>query len=130
MKIYIAGPVTGYPDGNKAAFAAAAAMLREVTAWEVVSPLEMDSPEEFAATMADHYGSVYWHRMVEDFKTVIAVDGLFLLPGWERSKGARIEVFTALSLDKLFWEPGTYRENPVLDMAVGAVRERLASNMP
>ena len=131
VKAYIAGPVTGLPDGNKHMFAAAAKWLRENTPWDVVSPLEMDSPEEFAATMTDHYGSVYWQRMVHDFKTVIEVDALVLLPEWQRSKGAKIEVFAALSLGKRFYgwdfDPG--------GVAFGAIhpsiiRDVLRENLP
>lgn len=123
MKVYVAGPITGIPDGNRPQFEAAVFWLRANTHWEIISPLEMDTPEEFVATMTDHYGSVYWQRMVEDFKMVVSVDGLVLLAGWEKSKGVRIEVLTALSTNKklFLWYP-----DELIPASVDAIRETLA----
>jgi hypothetical protein len=130
-RVYVAGPITGLPNGNKEEFEAAVKWLRERTSFEVISPLEMDSSEEFAATMANHYGEVYWHRMVEDFKTVISVDALVLLNGWARSKGARIEVFVALSLGKRFYEWSSAQGGGYLtSLHPSVVREAIQENMP
>lgn len=127
-KFYLAGPVTGLPEGNKPAFETATRTLRSA-GLIVISPLEMDTPEEFAATMSDQYGGVYWQRMVHDFKTVIEVDGIVLLDGWEKSKGARIEAFTALSLTKEFWRFYGDTET-VHPMRSDEVRRLIQENMP
>ena len=102
IKVYVAGPITGYPDGNAPAFAAAAAWARE-QGYETISPIEMDTPEELAETLADHYGKIYWERLAEDLKVVAVVDALILLPKWSDSKGARIEAFIAVQAGKEFY---------------------------
>lgn len=102
MRVYICGPITGYPDGNQALFATATAAAR-AKGWEVVSPIEMDTPEELAETLVDHYGPVYWERLLEDLRIIVGVDALLLLEGWGDSKGAWIEVEWATAQNKQFY---------------------------
>ncbi|MDR5825850.1 DUF4406 domain-containing protein [Caballeronia sp. LZ043] len=80
MKVYIAGPMSGYPGLNFAAFHAEAARLRAL-GFEVVSPAEVDvgpNPTWLTAMRAD-------------IKVLVECDGIALLPGWEQSKGAQVE---------------------------------------
>ena len=88
MSVYICGPMTGLPDLNYPAFHAAAAELRAL-GWHVVNPAENAPPCE-NPTWAD------WMRI--SLEQVRAASLLALLPGWERSKGARLEVETAREL--------------------------------
>lgn len=99
-RVYVAGPMTGYPRHNFDAFEAATAVLR-AHGYEVVSPHEIDladgfdpdAPREF--TTAD-----YAHAMRRDVEAILTVDAIALLPGWADSRGARIEesVGSALAL--------------------------------
>lgn len=105
MRVYIAGPMTGIPSFNYPAFDAAAERLR-AQGYEVVSPAEMDDPEVRAAAMANPNGDLatfdadtgktWGDLLARDVKLVAdEVDGIAVLPGWERSRGARLETFVA-----------------------------------
>ena len=83
-RIYVSGPMTGLPQLNFPAFHTAAAALRKL-GHEVVNPAELN-PDPSAA----------WDQcMRADIKALCDCDGLALLPGWEDSKGAHLEVHIA-----------------------------------
>ena len=86
-KIYIAGPMTGLPQSNYPAFHAAAAMLR-TEGHHVENPAE--NPEPACGTWQGYM------RMA--LKQLADCDAIHLLPGWERSRGARIEFDLAKGL--------------------------------
>jgi hypothetical protein len=101
VKVYIAGPMTGIPQFNFPAFDAAAAALRE-RGLVVQSPAEMDDEEDRANAMASedgHYlggtsrGKTWGDFLSRDVKMLADEDvsEIYVLPGWERSKGARFE---------------------------------------
>lgn len=109
--IYIAGPMTGYPELNFPAFHAAAARLREA-GWEVHNPAEYGDQE------AD-YGEAYLNgdtsqAMVNgfDFKEaykwdvckVIDADAIYMLRGWPASAGAMGELHVAYAIQRHFPE--------------------------
>jgi hypothetical protein len=86
--LYLAGPMTGYPDWNYPAFRAAAAYLRALD-FQVINPADnfdgrTDLPWDTYLRMAV--------RQVTESDTVL------LLPGWEYSKGAKLERHVALEL--------------------------------
>lgn len=84
MKIYIAGPMSGLPDLNFPAFHAAAIQLR-ARGFEAVNPAEINP---------DH--KMPWHIcMRRDIAQLVTCDGVALLPGWRKSKGARVERWLA-----------------------------------
>lgn len=106
MKLYLAGPMTGIPQFNFPAFAEATAALRAL-GHEVISPAEQDPPEVQAAALASPDGRLDANGMIAgktwgdilalDVKTVADdVEGVVLLPGWQLSRGARLETFVAL----------------------------------
>jgi hypothetical protein len=107
MKLYLAGPMRGYPDFNFPAFHEAAARLRG-EGHEVFSPAENDIKrhgDNFAkGTNGDHeeINKVGFNLRValgEDLAWICAeAEGIALLPGWERSKGATAEHATAVAL--------------------------------
>jgi hypothetical protein len=87
-RVYISGPMTGLPDLNFPAFNAAAASLRQL-GYEVVNPAELNP---------DH--SMPWAQcMRADIKALCDCDTIALLPGWENSRGAHLEVHIAHRLD-------------------------------
>lgn len=84
-KVYIAGPMTGYQDFNRPAFYAAAEILRE-RGFTVKTP-------------ADCYNGNSWEEgMKHDIPAMLSCDRVSLLDGWEKSRGARLEVFIAREL--------------------------------
>lgn len=105
-RVYISGPMTGLPEYNAGAFRAAAASLRAM-GFEVVNPSEI---EPLA-------GRRTWeHFMRADIKALCDCDIIVLLPGWQNSKGARLEAYVAKSIglstecfDSLVDDPETIR---------------------
>lgn len=88
LRVYIAGPISGKPDGNRAEFAAAAEKIRDLGA-EPINPHRV----------ADLAGASSWRDcMIADLGEMIHADAVFLLQGWSLSKGAKIEADLALAL--------------------------------
>ena len=85
MIIYISGPISGLPDGNRPAFAEMAATLRS-KGWEVVNPHEL-----FAAEVEESWEGY----MRKDLAALLTCTHIVLLPGWEQSRGARLEQLIA-----------------------------------
>lgn len=89
-RAYIAGPMTGMPDLNFPAFNQAAATLR-ASGFEVVNPAEINP---------DH--TMEWEEcMRRDIAELVRCDSIYMLPGWERSKGATLEHHIAERLGML-----------------------------
>lgn len=87
MKVYIAGPMTGLPEYNYPAFHSAAAELRG-RGYEVESPAEHD-----------HGTDMPWDFYVRlGLVKLLDCDAVVLLPGWENSRGARLEWYVASRL--------------------------------
>lgn len=85
MKLYIAGPMTGIDDYNRAAFHAAEQQLVE-SGYDVYNP----------ATFLD---SDDWKVCVRvGIRELTYCDGVALLPGWEDSRGVEIELQVAHAL--------------------------------
>lgn len=79
--VYISGPMTGLPGLNFQAFNAAADSLR-ARGRQVVNPAEIN-PD---STMS-------WQQcMRADIKALCGCATVALLPGWERSQGAHLEL--------------------------------------
>lgn len=105
MRVYIAGPMTGLPKFNYPAFRAAANRLRSIGV-TVVSPVEIaekyGAPEEVSADpskLAD--------LIIEELDALGTCDAIYLLPGWQRSVGARRELYLALSRKLEIIVPGS-----------------------
>lgn len=107
-KLYVAGPMTGIPSFNFPTFDAAAAELR-AAGYDVVSPAEMDDPDTRAAAMASpdgapgtgsSNGETWGDFLARDVKLIAdgGIEGIVVLPGWERSRGARLETFVGHAL--------------------------------
>ena len=87
-RIYIAGPMTGHSDHNFPAFHAAAERLRNAS-WDVVNPAE-----NFAGR-TDLPRETYLRA---DVGLLVQCDAITLLPGWEESRGAKLEYLLAREL--------------------------------
>lgn len=102
MKWYLAGPMSGIPQFNFPAFFEAGKVLREA-GHDIVSPAELDDREHAGEALASPHGdvgdsSVTWGQCLGRDVQIIAdtVDGVVLLPGWENSRGARLEAFVGV----------------------------------
>ena len=81
LTIYISGPISGLPDGNRPAFAAVSAALRS-WGWNVVNPHDL-----FNAEVEESWEGY----MRKDLAALLACTHIVMLPGWEQSRGARLE---------------------------------------
>ena len=92
-RVYIAGPMTGRPDFNRAAFIDARGVW-VAAGWAVEDPIEMDDEfyggPENASREAD-----YMELMMRDLSRIMGCAAIAVLPGWEDSRGARLEVHFA-----------------------------------
>lgn len=98
MKIYLAGPMHGYPLYNFAAFFAAAIALR-ADGHTVENPAEydmsigldpslpLDDPNQISFDMES--------VLKQDFEKILASNAICFLPGWEKSTGALAERIVA-----------------------------------
>ncbi len=85
--IYISGPMTGYPEYNYPAFIAAEEKLRKLGYVNIINPAKIDHPD------------TDWNNCIR--RAIVALmgaDTVVLLPGWDRSKGAKIEYYLAANL--------------------------------
>lgn len=109
MRLYLAGPMTGYPQFNFPLFTETAERLR-ADGYDIVSPAEMDDEETTALAMASPDGApgsgtangeTWADFLARDVKLIAdEVDGVVVLPKWWTSKGASLEVFVALLCNK------------------------------
>lgn len=93
MRLYIAGPMTGLPEFNYPAFRRAGDHLASV-GYSVLNPVEAEAHNPTPGTPQ----AWDWY-MRHALRMVLDAQGIALLPGWEASKGARLEVSVAQALD-------------------------------
>jgi hypothetical protein len=108
--IYIAGPMAGLPNQNVAAFDAAARVIR---AAEHVAVNPADNSRALAdkagVSLAEYrarFTDTQWRQHVYklDVTKLISCDGILLLTGWHKSRGATLEALIARQLGlRFFW---------------------------
>ena len=87
MKIYISGPISGFPKGNREAFEHAAELIR-------ANGHDPVNPHEVCAHLGD---TATWEvYMRADIKALMDCDAILQLKGWRDSSGAIVEHQTAL----------------------------------
>lgn len=87
MKVYISGPMTGLPEFNYPAFRCAEHRLAS-HGYDVINPVRHGFDP--SKTWSD-----YMRLALID---VASCDGVALLAGWKRSRGAQLEAHVAMSL--------------------------------
>jgi hypothetical protein len=88
-KVYIAGPMSGYEEFNFPAFNRVEELLRESYGYKhVVNPAKLHPTTDLP-----------WVEFLKrDLRELIACDAVFLLKGWDKSRGATLEAFVAYVL--------------------------------
>ena len=96
--IYIAGPMSGYENWNFPAFFEAEKQLKEL-GYEVINPAHNDGATIEAALQSagdpSNPRNPWAYYMRRDLPHVLSADSLCVLPGWQNSKGASLEVHVA-----------------------------------
>lgn len=90
MSTYISGPMAGYPDFNRGAFHAAHAAIKEMRGMSatIYNPAAVNLGPD--ATWQDY--------MREHLPALANTGEVVTLPGWQESRGARLEVHIAHTL--------------------------------
>jgi len=99
MKVYIAGPMRGYPKFNHPAFDQAEKVLRSM-GYDPVNPARLDRDSEL--NYADHDdipNNVLRDIIQRDITALLGCEAVALLPGWNDSSGAKLEIATAQYVD-------------------------------
>jgi hypothetical protein len=84
--VYISGKMSGMPEWNFPAFMAADARLREA-GYYTVNPAELNP-----------HDTPWVDCLRKDLRYLTDVDGIAMIPGWENSRGARLELAVAIGL--------------------------------
>ena len=92
MRVYLAGPMTGLPELNHPAFHTAATLLR-ARGIDVVNPAELVAQQ----------GTAWTDCMRRDIPELCTCEAIVLLPGWQKSRGAKLERTIAAGLDMRAW---------------------------
>lgn len=101
-RLYLAGPMSGIPSLNFPLFNAEAARLRAL-GYEITNPAEINGGADelvACASMTPEQLAAHWRAcMRRDIPALLECDGVALLPGWQHSKGASLEVHVASKFD-------------------------------
>jgi hypothetical protein len=93
--LYLSGPMTGIPEYNYPYFNRVADAIRTTYNDRVFNPAE--AFEGNTDLPRDTY-------LRHDIETLLYVDAIVLLPGWETSKGALLELWIARELTLDIWK--------------------------
>jgi hypothetical protein len=108
MRVYVAGPMTGHKAYNYEAFVDAARFLISL-GHDAVIPFESNSrvwaryygrPFDPYTDECDYGDSLLPQMIHEDLGELCRADAIALLPGWEKSRGAKVELLLAINLGK------------------------------
>ncbi|QRF23619.1 DUF4406 domain-containing protein [Alicyclobacillus sp. TC] len=87
MRVYLSGPMTGHPEYNYPLFRRVASLLRE-------DGITVACPTELGLAPV-----LPWEAMMHSaLQLLLQCEAIALLPGWEHSRGARLEAAIAASL--------------------------------
>ncbi len=87
--VYLSGPMSGHEDFNYPVFNRAATRLREL-GYDVINPAE-------TAGGIVHLSRATFLRI--DMGYVMAAEAVAVLPGWEKSRGACLEMMVGDAID-------------------------------
>jgi len=108
-RLYLAGPMAGHADHNFALFNRVARLLRD-QGYQVFNPAENKD------------GGVRRSRafyMRRDLPALMESDEVVVLPGWEQSRGASLEVWMAIDLDLPVYQYSEVGETVELERVEG-----------
>lgn len=115
MRVYLAGPMTGLPLFNFPAFDEAEARLRAL-GYDVINPAQLDRDVGFDPATTVVSKEFLRDALRRDLSALCDADAIAMLPGWERSGGARVEwtLATHLGLYVVYLSPsGNICGNPL-----------------
>ena len=108
-RVYIAGPMTGYPLLNFPAFDRAAKKWRKA-GYEVINPADLDRVNGTNEYTPASERCSYREALQRDLTAICGCDSVALLPGWEKSPGVSVELTLAKVLKLKIYDSVTMRE--------------------
>jgi hypothetical protein len=101
MLVYLSGPMSGIKDYNFPEFMRITKILRDTFKWSVINPAEEDNLTQEDLDKIKDFSVDEEKRMsflIRDIILMITrgINGIVMMPGWENSKGAKIELFIAM----------------------------------
>lgn len=109
-KSYLAGPMTGYPEFNIPAFRAAKVELDKL-GFNIALPVDIDNADQKEGWQWGDY-------LAEDIRLICnECDSIVLLPEWNRSRGAKLEVAAGLMQSLKFPEFRFWYYEPAIKKA-------------
>ena len=145
MAWYVCGPMTNIARFNYPMFDIVTQHLRLDPANMVVSPTELDSKlmQDLARAsldgdltkMQNDSGETWGDVLARDVKLIEKLIGKFaLLPGWQKSRGARLEVFVGLLVGVTEFYFVSFSGDGAINLLPAynaeAIRQALRENMP
>lgn len=103
MRLYLSGPITGVADWKRK-FDEAHSYF-SASGYEVISPADLSDFTEFS--LKAHGIECTWADYLKvDISFLLTCDTIALLPGWEKSRGSRLEKHIAdeLGMAVVFYE--------------------------
>lgn len=97
MKIYIAGPMTGYPEFNRHAFQEIADKFQQ-QGFEVFNPAVEQEQIPLEGTTGFEKMPDLKAIIRKDVEGILGCDEIYMLQGWEKSTGAKAEHAVAMWL--------------------------------
>lgn len=110
MKVYIAGPMRGIPEWNFPAFHEARKRWREA-GHTAFSPASTDEALGYSETTEGFNEKPHLlHVIHSDILCISNADAIALLPGWEKSSGATVELALAQFLGLKVFDAVTMKQ--------------------
>ncbi len=107
MRVYIAGPMRGYPELNFPEFFRVEAIWKNL-GWDVVNPAQMDKDHGYDPTVkVSGAAPSFAECMARDLPAVASCDAIALMTGWQKSVGANTELRHAIDLGKAVYDANT-----------------------
>lgn len=93
--VYISGPMSGIPNYNKESFSKAMDYIKDM-GFDCINPVDICSELSFLPTDTE---DIKWKECMKlDIKALLGCSDIFLLPGWNQSRGAKLEYTLAVAM--------------------------------
>jgi len=96
MKVYLSGPISGLSSDEAREAFARASLATLLGGHEPINPFDIPPPPNCSCLGAEGHS---WACCLRgDLAVLIECDAIYMLPGWERSHGARLELSVAAAV--------------------------------
>lgn len=97
---YLCGPMSGLPNNNEEAFMEAEANIRKTFGYEVYNPVTISKNLDERHQLNNMLPPTYAQYLAEDIRYMVYASRIIVLPGHEKSFGAKTELMIAAKAGK------------------------------